>query len=68
MAAAYFVANGFFMGRSLSQQARVVDRLGELVDLSTIQSEIATGENVRGLVDSQADAKDLLDATIATKR
>jgi hypothetical protein len=65
---AYFVANGFFMGRSLSQQARVVDRLGELVDLSTIQSEIATGENVRGLVDSQADAKDLLDATIATKR
>jgi hypothetical protein len=68
MAAAYFVANGFFMGRSLSQQARVVDRLGELVDLSTIQYEIATGENVRGLVDSQADAKDLLDATIATKR
>jgi hypothetical protein len=46
----------------------VVDRLWELVDLSTIQSEIATGENVRGLVDSQADAKDLLDATIATKR
>jgi hypothetical protein len=65
---AYFVAKGFFMGRSLSQQARVVDRLGELVDLSTIQYEIATGENVRGLVDSQADAKDLLDATIATKR
>jgi hypothetical protein len=29
---------------------------------------MATGENVRGLVDSQADAKDLLDATIATKR